>query len=202
MPSPKAEPFKQWLARVGTERLAEMEDPARAVERMRREYARLGYTDAWIDERLKNVVIRNALTDEWRERGADERRDFAQLTDTLSKGTFDITTAQHRKVKHLGTGTNLRDSMTPLELVLTSLTEVTATAMHQTRDSQGLKELRRDATEAGEVGGAARRDVEARLGQPVVSPENYKTLRQGRQRELQPPLLSDGDDDKPGGAGE
>jgi hypothetical protein len=189
VPSPKAEPFKQWLARVGTERLAEMDDPARAVERMRKEYQRLGYADAWIEERLKNIAIRNALTDEWRERGADERRDFAQLTDTLSRGTFDLTTGEHRQVKHLGARANLRDSMTPLELVLTSLAEVTATELHQERDSQGYGDLHRDAHEAGEVGGAARLDIEARLKRPVVSPENATQLRQERQRELQPPLL-------------
>src|SRR5262249_17535132 len=114
VPSPKAEPFKQWLARVGTERLQEMEDPALAADRMRKEYQRLGFSDAWITERLKNVVIRNELTEEWRERGAQEGREFALLTDTLSRGTFDLTTAEHRTVKHPSSRQNLRDSMTPL----------------------------------------------------------------------------------------
>jgi hypothetical protein len=109
IPSPKAEPFKQWLARVGTERLREMEDPALAADRMRKEYQRLGYSDAWIIERLKNVVIRNELTEEWRERGAHEGREFALLTDTLSRGTFDLTTAEHRTVKHLSSRQNLRE---------------------------------------------------------------------------------------------
>lgn len=191
IPSPKAEPFKQWLARVGIERLTEMEDPALAAERLRKEYQRLGYSDAWIGERLKNITIRNALTDEWRERGAEEGREFALLTDLLSKETFDKTTAEHRQLKHLAKSTNLRDSMTPLELVLASLAEVTATEMHQERDSQGFGALQHDAREAGQVGGSARRDIEARLGKPVVSPTNYKQLRQERRRELQPPLLGE-----------
>ena len=95
VPSPKAEPFKQWLARTGAERLKEMEDPALAADRMCKEYQRLGYNDAWINERLKNSVARNELTEEWRECGADEGREFALLTDTLSRGTFDLTTAEH-----------------------------------------------------------------------------------------------------------
>lgn len=158
---------------------------------MRKEYARLGYSDAWINERLKNILVRNALTDEWRERGADEARDFARLTDTLHTGTFDFTTAEHRAVKHIGTRQNLRDSMTPMELVLTSLAEVTAAELHQTRDAQGTWELQRDAGEAGALAGNARREVEALTGKPVVSPTNYKQLRQERQRELQPPLLGE-----------
>jgi hypothetical protein len=197
VPSPKAEPLKLWLARVAVDHLAELGDPSLAADRMRREYARLGYTDAWTNERLKNIVVRDGLTAEWHERGAQEGRDFAKLTDTLSRGTFDITTAEHRQIKHITPRQNLRDSMTPLELALTSLAEVTATELHQTRDAQGFKELQRDATEAGEVGGAARRDIEARLRKPVVSSENYKQLRQGRRDELQPRLLDapEGDED-------
>lgn len=189
IPSPKVEPLKRWLAHVGAQRLQALNDPTLTADQMRKDYQRLGYSDAWTTERLKKVVARNALTDEWRERGADERREFAILTDTLSTGTFDVTTGEHRKVKHISARQKLRDSMTPLELALTSLAEVTATEMHQDRDSQGFVELHRDAHEAGEVGGAARRDIEARLGRPVVSPTNYKQLRQERQRELQPPLL-------------
>jgi hypothetical protein len=139
--SPKAKPFKQWLARVGSERLREMEDPALAADRMRKEYARLGYSDAWINERLKNVVIRNELTEEWRERGADEGREFALLTDTLNRGTFDLDTAERRTVKHWAARQNMRDSMTPLELMLTSLAEVTSTELHQTRESDSFVEL-------------------------------------------------------------
>jgi DNA-damage-inducible protein D len=188
VPSPKAEPFKQWLAQVGTERLQDD-----AVERMRKEYERLGYTDEWISERLRNIVIRNELTDEWRGRGAEEGQEFALLTDTLSKGTFDLTTGEHRKLKHLSKTANLRDSMVPMELVLTSLAELTAAETHQTRASHGFDDLQRDARDAGAVAGHARHEVEELTGKKVVSPTNYKQLRQERQRQLQPPLFG-GDD--------
>jgi hypothetical protein len=197
VPSPKAEPFKQWLARVGAERLQTLENPALAADQLRKDYRRLGYSDAWITERLKNVVTRNELTDEWRERGAEEGREFAALTDTLSRGAFDITTGEHRMVKHISARHPLRDSMTPLELALTSLAEVTATEMHQTRDSQGFGELQRDAHQAGGIAGDARRTIEEALGKPVVSPTNYKQLRQERQRALQPPLLNGPEDEDP-----
>ena len=134
-------------------------------------------------------MVRDDLTIEWQERGAAEGREFALLTDTLSKGTFDLTTAEHKTVKGLKPRLNLRDSMTTLELVLTSLAEATATAIHQAHDSQGFGELRRDAHEAGAIAGSARRDIEAATGDPVVSPTNYQQLRTERQRELQPPLF-------------
>ena len=191
IPSPKAEPFKQWLAQVGHERLEEMRDPALAADRMRRNYAALGYTDEWIHWRLKGIPIRDELTQEWHERGAHEGREFAALTETIHGGTFAITTADHRQVKHIGARANLRDSMTNMELLLTALGEETAKALHQTRDSEGFDELHTDAREAGEVAGATRQDIEARTGRPVVSAENYKTLRQARQRELQSPLFAD-----------
>ena len=113
----------------------------------------------------------------WRGRGAHEGREFAALTDTMQRGTFDLSTGEHRQVKHIGQRQNLRDSMTTMELLLTALSEETARELHQARDSQGYGELHRDAGEAGEVGGAARRDIEARTGRPVVSGENYKALR-------------------------
>ncbi|HKT39326.1 MAG TPA: Bro-N domain-containing protein [Ktedonobacterales bacterium] len=194
IPSPKAEPFKQWLAKVARERLDEMENPELAADRMRQHYRALDYTDEWIDRRLQGIVIRDELTHEWHERGAKEGKEFAALTDTLQSGTFDVSASEHHSVKHIGQRQNIRDSMTTMELLLTALTEETAKELHQTRDSQGYGELHRDAREAGEageVGGATRRDIEARTGSPVVSSENYKTLRQGRRRELQSPLCSD-----------
>ena len=129
------------------------------------------------------------LTNEWRGRGAHEGREFAALTDTMQRGTFDLSTGEHRQVKHIGQRQNLRDSMTTMELLLTALSEETARELHQAHDSQGDGELHRDAGQAGEVGGAARRDIEARTGRSVVSGENYKTLRQGRQRGLREPLF-------------
>lgn len=189
IPSPRAEPLKQWLAQVGTERLAEIEDPSLAVERARRTYSQQGYSTDWIEKRLQGIVIRQELTQEWSGRGAKEGKEFALLTDTLHRGTFEIDTDDHKAIKRLKPRQNLRDSMTTLELLLTSITEETSRTLHVTRDSQGFDELHRDAHEAGEVGGATRRDIEQRSGQPVVSAENYKALRTGQQRELQPPLL-------------
>ncbi len=191
IPSPRAEPFKQWLAQVGHERLEEMRNPELAADRMRKEYQALGYTDQWIDQRLQGIAIRDDLTQEWRERGAHEGREFAALTETIQRETFDISTAEHRQVKHIGARANLRDSMTRMELLLTGLAEETAIGLHQAHDSLGFEELRSDAREAGEVAGATRQDIEARIGRPVVSAENYKTLRQGRRRELQSPLFPD-----------
>jgi len=195
IPSQKAEPLKQWLARVGTERLQEMENPALAVDRLQREYRRLGYDEDWIGQRLLNIVTRDELTDEWQQRGAEEGRQFAVLTDTLHRGTFDVGVRDHQAVKHIGRTQNLRDSMTRVELALSTLAEATAAELHQTRDSQGFEELRSDTQEAGEVGGAARRDIEARTGHPVVSAENYKTLRQGRMAARQLPLPGAIDDE-------
>jgi DNA-damage-inducible protein D len=197
IPSPKAEPFKRWLAKAGAERLREEAQPSLAVERLRALYRKKGYADQWIERRLEKIGVRTVVTTEWSVRGAREDRDFAVLTDTLSTGTFDITTSEHKAVKGLTARQNLQDSMTVMELALSSLAEATAATLHQERDSKGVPALRRDASEAGEVGGAARRDVEARTGKPVVSTINYKQLQQERARELQPRLLStldDGDD--------
>ena len=184
IPSPKAEPFKAWLARVGAERLEEIESPERAADRMRQLYRQRGYSEEWIRARLQSIVTRDELTEEWRERGAHEGREFAILTDILHRGTFEVSTDEHKAIKALRKRDNLRDSMTPLELALTILSETTATALHQARDSQGMGKLAADAQEAGEVGGAARQDVETRIGRPVVSAENHRSLtaptQQGR----------------------
>jgi DNA-damage-inducible protein D len=176
IPSPRVEPLKQWLARVGVERLEEMENPELAADRMRTFYLQQGYSEEWVEKRLQGIAVREELTAEWRERGAREGREFALLTDTLHRGTFDLGVAEHKAVKHLKQQRNLRDSMTSLELVLTSLGEATATALHQAHNTQGFPALREDTHEAGDVAGATRRDIEARTGQPVVSPENYRTL--------------------------
>jgi hypothetical protein len=160
-------------------------------------YRALGYTDGWIGMRLLEMWVKYKLTEEWRERGAHEGKEFAALTETIHNGTFDLSTADHRMVKHIGARSNLRDSMTNMELVLTALGEETAKALHQTRDSEGFDELRTDAHEAGDLAGATRQDVEALVGRTVVSGENYKTLRQGRQRELQSPLFADPADAPP-----
>jgi hypothetical protein len=186
IPSPRVDPLKQWLARVGAERLDEMENPELAADRMRMTYRRQGYSDEWIEKRLQSIVMRDELTSEWRERGAQEGRGLAPLTDILNHGTFDVSVAEHKAVKGLKSQHNLRDSMTALELVLTSLAEATATAIHQAHDSDGLVVMRRD--------------IEARTNQPVVSVENFKSLREARcQQPLQ--LWSGASQDEAGGEG-
>jgi DNA-damage-inducible protein D len=182
IPSPKAEPIKQWLARVGRERLDEMRDPALAADRLQQLYRQQGYPEDWIDLRMQTILDRDELTGEWRERGAKEGCEFAILTDTIHSGAFDIKTADHKKLKSIKPRHDLRDNMTRLELALINLAEVAATDFHRTRDSQGFGELQRDAKEAGEVGGAARRDIEARRGGPVVSSENRQTLTDRQPR--------------------
>jgi hypothetical protein len=182
IPSPKAEPIKQWLARVGCERLEEMRDPELAADHLQQLYRQQGYSEAWIEQRMRTILTRDELTDEWRERGAHEGKEFAVLTDTIHHGTFDLKTSEHKKLKQIDGRRNLRDSMTELELALINLAEVAATTFHRERDSQGFTDLRRDANEAGEAGGEARAAVEARLGRPVVSRENHKTLTAQRPR--------------------
>ena len=194
VPSPKAEPFKQWLARVGTERLEEIENPELASDRMRQLYRARGYADEWIDRRLQGIVIRDELTQEWRERGAREGKQFAFLTDILNRGAFETSVAEHKRIKTLNTRDNLRDSMTTMELLLTALSEETAKTLHQVRDSQGFPALQDDAHEAGDFAGATRREFEARTGQPVVSSENYKSLT---ARQQQAKLIDDGAETTP-----
>ncbi|WIG60106.1 MAG: hypothetical protein OJF49_002854 [Ktedonobacterales bacterium] len=186
IPSPKAEPFKQWLARVGAERLEEMQDPELAADRMRQDYRRLGYADDWIEKRMQGIIIRDELTGEWHHRGASDA-DFGALTNTIHKGTFDVGVAGHKRVKGIGQRANLRDNMTVLELLLTQIGEATATELHQVRDSQGLSELQRDTKDAGGVAGRTRRDIEAQTGRPVVSSENANSLT---AKAKQPQLFS------------
>ncbi|HEX6798273.1 MAG TPA: Bro-N domain-containing protein [Ktedonobacterales bacterium] len=176
IPSPKAEPFKQWLARVGTQRLEELENPRVAADSLRLMYHKKGYADEWIEQRLQGIVVRDELTTEWRERGAEEGREFAILTEILHRGTFDVSTDEHREVKSLKQRDNLRDNMTTLELALTMLSEATSTTLHQARDSKGLVELQRDALRAGEIAGNAREQIETETGRPVVSAENARSL--------------------------
>ncbi|HLY31798.1 MAG TPA: hypothetical protein VKQ36_12285, partial [Ktedonobacterales bacterium] len=197
---PKAEPFKRWLARVGTERIQEEAEPTLAEERLMRLYRRQGYTDPWIRQRMQSIRYRNGVTAEWGARGAETGQDFALLTDTISVGKFGITTGEHKEIKGLEPGDNLENSETIMELAITALADATAITLHQARDSQGFDRLQVDCQDAGRVAGDARRQVESLTGEPVVSPVNYKQLRRERQRELQPPLFPDEDDPgKPAG---
>ena len=194
IPSPRAEPFRLWLARVGEERFEEIEHPEAAIERVRVTYRAKGYDEAWIEARIKNDLIRNELTDEWKDRGAKEGVEFAVLTNELSKGTFGMTVSVYKDYKLLPARTNLRDHMTPIELALTSLSEATAITFHRERDSQDFPELKRDTTDAGQATGEARRALEKNMGRSVVSRENYlktKTVKEKGAQEEQPPLLEE-----------
>lgn len=190
IPSPRAEPLRMWLAQVGEERFEEVEHPEQAIERVRKTYRAKGYNDAWIEERIKNDLIRNELTDEWKSRGAEVGVEFAILTNEIHQGTFDISVQAHKRYKLLPTKTNLRDHMTPLELALTSLSEATAITLHQDRDSQRFPELKRDAVDAGEAGGEARRVIEKRIGKPVRSSQNFLS-QPAEQRQVEQPTLFD-----------
>jgi DNA-damage-inducible protein D len=193
IPSPRAEPLRLWLAQVGEERFEEVEHPEQAIERVRKAYRAKGYDDAWIEERIKNDLIRNELTDEWKSRGAEVGAEFALLTNEIHHGTFDISIQAHKVYKLLPTRTNLRDHMTPLELALTSLSEATAITLHQDRESQGFAELKRDATDAGEAGGEARQVIEKRIGKPVVSSQNFLP-QPSEPKQVQQPSLFDTSD--------
>lgn len=180
--SPRVEPVRLWLAEVGEEQIEAVEDPEAAIERVRAAYRAKGHTDEWIEARLRSDLIRNELTDEWRERGARDGYEFAVLTNTISEGTFGLSIQAHKTYKLLPARANLRDHMNPLELALCSLGEATAVTLHRDRDSQDFIELQRDATDAGEVGGQARKVVEQAIGKPVVSSENYLALDQPKKR--------------------
>lgn len=176
IPSPKAEPFKRWLAQVGSERLEEIVNPELAINRAKETYIRKGYEDTWIAQRLKSIDSRKELTDTWKERGAKDR-DYAILTDEIYKSTFNLNTAQYKELKGINkTKRNLRDSMGKLELAITNLAEVTANEMHNTNNSFGLEELKDDVQEAGKITGKARKEIEEKMGKKVAEKTNYKEL--------------------------
>lgn len=176
IPSPKAEPFKLWLAQVGSERLDEIVNPELAINRAKETYIRKGYEDAWIAQRLKSIDSRKELTDTWKERGA-KNKDYAILTDEIYKSTFNMSTTQYKELKGISkTKRNLRDSMGKLELAVTNLAEVTANEMHNANNSLGLEELKSDVQEAGKITGKARIEIEKKIGKKVADKNNYKKL--------------------------
>lgn len=176
IPSAKAEPFKLWLAQVGSERLDEIINPELAINRAKETYIKKGYEETWVAQRLKSIDSRKELTDNWKERGAKDR-DYAILTDEIYKNTFNINTAQYREIKGISkTKRNLRYSMGKLELAITNLAEVTANEMHNTNNSFGLKELKDDVQEAGKITGKARREIEEKIGKKIVDKNNYESL--------------------------
>jgi len=183
IPSPKAEPFKRWLAKVGKERLDELENPELAMGRMQDLYEKKGYPKEWIDKRLRGMAVRQDLTDEWKQRGANNNLDFAILTNEIMQGTFDLKVDEYKQVKAL-TRENLRDHMTDIELILTMLGEATTTKLHRDRDSKGMAPLKKDAKDGGAVAGRTRKDIEKQSGQPVISSENFKQLSVNKTKKL------------------
>ena len=174
IPSPKAEPFKQWLAQVGYERVQEIENPELAQERMKAIYEAKGYPKDWIDKRLRGIAIRQNLTDEWKERGIREERDFAILTAEIARATFGVTPSEHMAIKRLTKkGQNLRDHMTDLELIFTMLGERVTTEISQQEKPDTFAESKQVARRGGNVAGVARRETERELGHSVVSGQNF-----------------------------
>lgn len=172
IPSPKAEPFKRWLAKVGYERVQEIEDPELASKRTRALYRAKGYSDAWIERRMRSIAIRDELTDEWKKRGVREQREYGILTAEISKAAFGLTPSEYTALKGLKRE-NLRDHMTDLELIFSMLGEAATTEITRTKDAQGLPESKTAANEGGTVAGNARRELEKKSGRKVVSRENY-----------------------------
>ena len=182
IPSPKAEPFKLWLAKIGQERIEEIQDPERAMNRAKKIYDQKGYSEDWIAKRMRGINVRNTLTDEWKNRGAREGIDFAILTNEIYQGTFEMTAREIKEFKSLGNPDNPRDHMNELELILTMLGEATTTALSLKRDSQKLPALKKDAKEGGAVAGNTRKEIETRTGEKVSTKENYLEQRQSIKR--------------------
>lgn len=172
IPSPKAEPFKQWLAQVGSDRLDEIENPELATQRTRELYKLKGYPDDWIEKRMRSIAIREELTEEWKNRGVKEQIEYAILTAEISKATFGLTPAEYKKVKSLK-NQNLRDHMTDLELIFSMLGEASTTAIVKTKNPKGFKENEVVAKQGGKIAGDARIALELKTGEKVVSTKNY-----------------------------
>ena len=180
IPSPKAEPFKRWLAKVGYERIQEIEDPELAAQRARTLYRSKGYPESWIEKRMRGIEVRETLTNEWKNRGAKENVEFAILTNEIMNGAFDMTTGEYKKFKGLKKE-NLRDHMDDIELILTMLGEATTTRLHQDRNSKGFEPLKKDAKDGGDVAGRTRKDIEQKTGKSVSTKNNFKFLREKRR---------------------
>lgn len=176
IPSPKAEPFKRWLAQVGYDRVKEIESPELAGARARELYQAKGYPQAWIEKRLRAIAVRGELTDEWKTRGVNEGREYSILTAEIARATFGLTPGAHSRLKGLDkvkTGNKLRDHMTDLELIFTMLGEAGTTEIARRKDALGFTDNRKAAKEGGAVAGNARKALEAKSGKPVVSKQNY-----------------------------
>ena len=177
IPSPKAEPFKQWLAKVGYERIEEIENPELAQERMKELYEQKGYSKDWIDKRLRGIAIRQNLTDEWKERGIDSEKDYAILTSEISKATFGLTPNEYKQIKGLSKkNQNLRDHMTDLELIFTMLGEKVTTEISKEEKPDTFQKNKKVAKRGGRVAGNARKQTEKELGKSIITKENFLPL--------------------------
>jgi DNA-damage-inducible protein D len=180
IPSPKAEPFKRWLAKVGYERIQEIEDPELATKRTKALYKAKGYSDDWIEKRMRGIAIREELTDEWKKRKVKEEAEYAILTAEISKATFGLTPSQYKRLKGLKRE-NLRDHMNDLELIFSMLGEAATTEITRTKDAQGFVENKSAVFEGGEVAGKARKNLESKTGKRVVSRQNYLNQPQNKK---------------------
>lgn len=176
IPSPKAEPFKQWLAKTGYERIEESQNPELSIDRAMENYLKLGYSKEWINQRLKSIEVRKELTDEWEERGVKKGQEFATLTDIITKAWSGKTVKEYKQHKNL-TKENLRDNMTNLELVLNMLAEATTTEISKEKKPKGLEENKTIAKQGGNIAGNARKEIEAKTGRQIVSSQNAKGLK-------------------------
>ncbi len=188
IPSPKAEPFRRWLARVGYERILEIQDPEIAIKRAISTYKAKGYPDDWVNARIHSIVSRKEVTREWKNRGIEEGFEYALLTDAISKGTFDLKTKEYKKYKGLAGSHNLRDHMTPLELALVMLGETTTAELARTQDAQGFSENKEAASLGGKIAGGARKNIESKTGRSVVTEQNFlpasKQMKLRRAKEI------------------
>lgn len=181
IPSAKAEPFKRWLAKVGYERIQEIEDPEIATKRTRAIYKAKGYSDAWIEKRMRGIEVRETLTNEWKKRGVKENPEYAILTAEISKATFSMTPSQYQKFKGLKRE-NLRDHMNDLELIFTMLGEASTTEIAKNKNAQGFHSNKLAAIEGGSVAGKARKDLEKKSGKKVSTKENYLRTPEHKKR--------------------
>jgi len=173
IPSPKAEPFKQWMAEVASTRIDQLQDPERSIEQAVADYRRLGYSEAWINQRIKSIEVRKELTDEWKRTGVKEGVEYATLTDIITQQWSGFTTKEYKQYKGLKKE-NLRDNMTNLEMAFNILAEASATELSKQRDPQGVEEQKKVAKEGGSVAKVARKQLETQLGRSVISPTKAK----------------------------
>jgi hypothetical protein len=177
IPSPKAEPFKLWLAKVGYERIEETEDPELAIDRAMKTYLKKGYSKDWINQRLKSIEVRKELTDEWDKRGVKKGLEYAILTNEITKAWSEKSVKEYKRFKNLKRE-NLRDNMTNLELVLNMLAEASTTEISKSKKPKDLEENKKVAKEGGHVAGTARKEIEDKTGKKIVSPKNAKDIKQ------------------------